>query len=61
MHVDQVLDYGSRVTMKCKRGHELTVDAVPDEEHRTGTQYTPSELNRGIPCPTCADMAITKK
>lgn len=58
MHVELVHGHGEVVTMKCKRGHELEVDAVPDAEHRQRGQYTAAELNRGIPCPTCADQAI---
>jgi hypothetical protein len=47
--------------MRCKRGHELQVDCVPDDDHRTMvSQYTPSELKRGIPCPTCLDQAIAR-
>jgi hypothetical protein len=62
MKVVDVTDYGSTVTMRCKRGHELQVDCVVDDDHRIlPSQYTPAELKRGIPCPTCLDEAISKK
>jgi hypothetical protein len=62
MKVEEVHGHGSIVTMACKRHHKLEVDCVPDDDHRTlPSQYTPAELKRGIPCPTCLDEAITKK
>jgi hypothetical protein len=58
MHVDQVHGYGTPVTMKCQRGHELEVDAAPDEEHAGPGVYTASQLNRGIPCARCAETTL---
>lgn len=62
MHVDEVHGHGEVVTMRCKRLHALEVDCVVDDDHRTSpSQYTPAELKRGIPCPTCADQQIARK
>jgi hypothetical protein len=60
MKVAEVLGYGELVRMACKRGHQLEVPCVVDDDHRTlPSQYTPAELKRGIPCPTCAEQAIS--
>lgn len=62
MKVADVRGYGSSVLMICKRGHQLEVPCVVDDNHRTvPSQYTPHELKRGIPCPTCNDLAISAK
>lgn len=60
MHVEEVHGYGENVTMACKRHHKLEVACVVDDDHRSSpTQYTPAELKRGIPCPTCADQTLS--
>lgn len=62
MKVADVRGYGSQVLMRCKRGHELEVDCVVDDDHRsTPSQHTPSELKRGLPCARCAELAISAK
>jgi hypothetical protein len=62
LHVAEVFDHGSIIKMRCKRGHELLVDCVPDDDHRTRpSQYTPSELKRGLRCPTCSDLGLSSR
>jgi hypothetical protein len=60
MKVQDVREYGSVILMRCKRGHEIEVPCVPDDDHRTlPSQYTPSELKRGLPCERCAELALS--